>query len=197
MRSPTTKSFESLQGRARRACARRVHRARGRAARLAEGRGAPDEPQLCCLSEGAVVETRPQLEIYADDVQCSHGAAIGRLDENALFYLRQRGLDRRRRARASHLGVRERDAATAAGRGAAKSRRPSGCAGALSAGATLEEVTREPASRESGACRNRERRRPRFDVEGVRPTSRSSTKKSTASRSCISTTRPRRRSRAA
>jgi Fe-S cluster assembly protein SufD len=46
------------------------------------------------LSEGAVVETRPQLEIYADDVQCSHGAAIGRLDENAMFYLRQRGLDR-------------------------------------------------------------------------------------------------------
>jgi len=46
------------------------------------------------LSDGAVVETRPQLEIYADDVQCSHGAAIGRLDENALFYLRQRGLDR-------------------------------------------------------------------------------------------------------
>jgi len=45
------------------------------------------------LSDGAVVETRPQLEIYADDVQCSHGAAIGRLDENALFYLRQRGLD--------------------------------------------------------------------------------------------------------
>jgi Fe-S cluster assembly protein SufD len=46
------------------------------------------------LSEGAIVETRPQLEIYADDVQCSHGAAIGRLDENAMFYLRQRGLDR-------------------------------------------------------------------------------------------------------
>jgi len=45
------------------------------------------------LSEGAVVETRPQLEIYADDVKCSHGAAVGRLDEDALFYLRQRGLD--------------------------------------------------------------------------------------------------------
>lgn len=45
------------------------------------------------LSEGAVVETRPQLEIFADDVQCSHGATIGRLDEAAMFYLRQRGLD--------------------------------------------------------------------------------------------------------
>jgi Fe-S cluster assembly protein SufD len=45
------------------------------------------------LSDGAVAETRPQLEIYADDVQCSHGATIGRLDESAVFYLRQRGLD--------------------------------------------------------------------------------------------------------
>jgi Fe-S cluster assembly protein SufD len=45
------------------------------------------------LSEGAVAETRPQLEIYADDVQCSHGAAVGRLDADATFYLRQRGLD--------------------------------------------------------------------------------------------------------
>jgi len=44
------------------------------------------------LSDGAVVETRPQLEIYADDVRCSHGAAIGRLDDNMLFYLRQRGI---------------------------------------------------------------------------------------------------------
>lgn len=44
------------------------------------------------LADGAVAETRPQLEIYADDVKCSHGAAIGRLDEEALFYLRQRGI---------------------------------------------------------------------------------------------------------
>jgi Fe-S cluster assembly protein SufD len=45
------------------------------------------------LAEGAVVETRPQLEIYADDVKCTHGAAVGRLDEDALFYMRQRGID--------------------------------------------------------------------------------------------------------
>ena len=44
------------------------------------------------LSENAVADTRPQLEIYADDVKCSHGATIGRLDETALFYLRSRGL---------------------------------------------------------------------------------------------------------
>ena len=44
------------------------------------------------LSDGAVVYTRPQLEIYANDVRCTHGATIGRLDEAALFYLRSRGL---------------------------------------------------------------------------------------------------------
>jgi Fe-S cluster assembly protein SufD len=45
------------------------------------------------LSENAVADTRPQLEIYADDVRCTHGATIGRLDPDALFYLRARGLD--------------------------------------------------------------------------------------------------------
>ncbi len=44
------------------------------------------------LSDGAEIDTKPQLEIYADDVRCSHGSAIGRLDEDALFYLRARGL---------------------------------------------------------------------------------------------------------
>jgi Fe-S cluster assembly protein SufD len=45
------------------------------------------------LSGGALARTRPQLEIYADDVKCTHGATIGRLDEEAVFYLRSRGLD--------------------------------------------------------------------------------------------------------
>ena len=45
------------------------------------------------LSEGATVWTRPQLEIHADDVKCAHGATIGRLDDEALFYLRSRGID--------------------------------------------------------------------------------------------------------
>lgn len=44
------------------------------------------------LSEKASVNTKPQLEIFADDVKCSHGATIGRLDEDALFYIRSRGL---------------------------------------------------------------------------------------------------------
>jgi Fe-S cluster assembly protein SufD len=45
------------------------------------------------LSEGAVAEARPQLEIYADDVKCSHGCTVGQLDEASMFYLRQRGID--------------------------------------------------------------------------------------------------------
>lgn len=44
------------------------------------------------LTEQARVETRPQLEIYADDVKCSHGATIGRLNEDELFYMRSRGI---------------------------------------------------------------------------------------------------------
>ena len=44
------------------------------------------------LSEHASMDSKPQLEIFADDVRCSHGATIGQLDENAMFYLRSRGL---------------------------------------------------------------------------------------------------------
>ena len=44
------------------------------------------------LSDEAVVDTKPQLEIFADDVKCAHGAAVGQLDEDALFYLRSRGI---------------------------------------------------------------------------------------------------------
>ena len=44
------------------------------------------------LSEAAKVDTKPQLEIYADDVKCSHGATIGRLNEEEQFYMRSRGI---------------------------------------------------------------------------------------------------------
>ena len=44
------------------------------------------------LSDSAQIDTKPQLEIYADDVKCTHGATIGQLDENAIFYIRSRGL---------------------------------------------------------------------------------------------------------
>lgn len=45
-----------------------------------------------CLTRQARMFTQPQLEIYADDVKCSHGATVGQLDENAMFYMRQRGI---------------------------------------------------------------------------------------------------------
>ena len=45
-----------------------------------------------CLTREARMFTQPQLEIYADDVKCSHGATVGQLDDKALFYMRQRGI---------------------------------------------------------------------------------------------------------
>jgi Fe-S cluster assembly protein SufD len=45
------------------------------------------------LSDDAQIDTKPQLEIYADDVKCTHGATIGQVEENALFYMRSRGID--------------------------------------------------------------------------------------------------------
>jgi len=55
------------------------------------------------LSDDAQINTKPQLEIFADDVKCTHGAAIGQLDDDALFYLRARGIGR---LDAQHLLIR-------------------------------------------------------------------------------------------
>lgn len=46
-----------------------------------------------CATSSARMYTQPMLEIYADDVQCSHGSTVGQMDETALFYMRQRGID--------------------------------------------------------------------------------------------------------
>ncbi len=89
---PETKSFESYKG-VLDGTSRGVFTGRVIVRRDAQKVEARQQNKNLLLSDGAIVETRPQLEIYADDVQCSHGAAIGQLDENALFYLRQRGLD--------------------------------------------------------------------------------------------------------
>lgn len=48
------------------------------------------------LSDTAEMRTRPQLEIYADDVKATHGASTGQLDESALFYMQQRGIDKQK-----------------------------------------------------------------------------------------------------
>jgi Fe-S cluster assembly protein SufD len=51
------------------------------------------------LSDDATVDTKPQLEIYADDVKCTHGATVGQLNEESIFYLRSRGLSAERARR--------------------------------------------------------------------------------------------------
>ena len=50
------------------------------------------DQQGALLSDDANINTKPELEIFANDVKCTHGAAIGQLDEDAMFYLRARGL---------------------------------------------------------------------------------------------------------
>ena len=62
---------------------------------VAEGAAGSDSAQSSrslLLSDDAVANVRPQLEIYADEVACAHGATVGQLDDAALFYLQQRGL---------------------------------------------------------------------------------------------------------
>ena len=61
-------------------------------AREAQQTQAYQENHSLLLSETARVESRPQLEIYADDVQCAHGATTGYLNPDELFYLRSRGI---------------------------------------------------------------------------------------------------------
>lgn len=59
----------------------------------ADGTDASLNNRNLLLSKTAEIDTKPELEIYADDVKCAHGATTGQLDANALFYLRSRGLD--------------------------------------------------------------------------------------------------------
>ncbi|MBN2863717.1 MAG: Fe-S cluster assembly protein SufD [Bacteroidales bacterium] len=61
----------------------------------AQGTSAYQKNNNILLTDDAKMDTKPQLEIYADDVKCSHGATVGQLDEDALFYLRSRGINKR------------------------------------------------------------------------------------------------------
>ena len=62
----------------------------------ADGTDADQANHNLLLSEHAEIDAKPELEIYTDDVKCSHGTTVGQLDEASLFYLRSRGLDKRR-----------------------------------------------------------------------------------------------------
>ncbi len=56
------------------------------------------------LSDTARIDTLPQLEIYADDVKCSHGATVGQMDQEAIYYMRQRGIDEQQARRMQLAG---------------------------------------------------------------------------------------------
>ena len=71
---------------------RGVFQGRFKVERAAQKTDARMEHNALLLEEGAEVFAKPELEIYADDVQCAHGNTAGQLDEAAIFYLRQRGL---------------------------------------------------------------------------------------------------------
>lgn len=64
-------------------------------ARDAQGTMAYQKNNNILLTDDAKMDSKPQLEIYADDVKCSHGATVGQLDENALFYMQSRGIGKR------------------------------------------------------------------------------------------------------
>jgi Fe-S cluster assembly protein SufD len=64
-------------------------------AQEAQGTSAYQKNNNILLTDDAKMDTKPQLEIYADNVKCSHGATVGQLDDNALFYLQSRGIDKR------------------------------------------------------------------------------------------------------
>ena len=61
-------------------------------ARIAQKTDGYQMNQALLLSPDAEIDAKPQLEIYADDVKCSHGATVGELDPDQLFYLRSRGV---------------------------------------------------------------------------------------------------------
>jgi Fe-S cluster assembly protein SufD len=72
--------------------ARAVFHGRILVQQIAQKTDAKQTSKNLLLSNDATVDTKPQLEIYADDVKCTHGATIGQLDEEAIYYLRSRGI---------------------------------------------------------------------------------------------------------
>lgn len=62
--------------------------------KIAQKTNAYQQNNNVLLDEGATIDSKPQLEIFADDVKCSHGCTVGRLNQDALFYLRARGISK-------------------------------------------------------------------------------------------------------
>jgi FeS assembly protein SufD len=91
-RMPNTSSLTRVKAVAD-ARARSVFNGRIYVAKGADGTDAQLRTNNLLLSDMAEIDAKPELEIHAEDVKCSHGATVGQLDENALFYLRTRGID--------------------------------------------------------------------------------------------------------
>jgi Fe-S cluster assembly protein SufD len=72
--------------------ARAVYQGKVTVAKGADGSDSSQTAKALLLSEGAEADLKPELEIFADDVKCAHGAAVGDLDAESLFYLRARGI---------------------------------------------------------------------------------------------------------
>jgi Fe-S cluster assembly protein SufD len=90
--APNTRSSEDYRGIADQR-GRVVFRGKVIVAKDAQKTDAKQSSRNLLLSEHAEIDTRPELEIYANDVKCAHGATVGQLDSTALFYLQSRGID--------------------------------------------------------------------------------------------------------
>ncbi|MEM9171879.1 MAG: Fe-S cluster assembly protein SufD [Pseudomonadota bacterium] len=90
--SPNTTSSEDYRG-VLRARSRAIFNGKVYVAKGADGTDASQSNRNLLLSDHAEIDTKPELEIYADDVKCAHGATVGQFDDDALFYLRSRGVD--------------------------------------------------------------------------------------------------------
>jgi Fe-S cluster assembly protein SufD len=71
---------------------RAVYQGKVTVAKGADGSDSNQSAKALLLGEGAEADLKPELEIFADDVKCAHGAAVGDLDAESLFYLRARGI---------------------------------------------------------------------------------------------------------
>jgi Fe-S cluster assembly protein SufD len=90
--APQTRSIEDYRGIADQR-GRVVFRGKVVVAKDAQKTDAKQSSRNLLLSTHAEIDTRPELEIYANDVKCAHGATVGQLDSSSLFYLRSRGID--------------------------------------------------------------------------------------------------------
>ncbi|MCI0330410.1 MAG: Fe-S cluster assembly protein SufD [candidate division Zixibacteria bacterium] len=102
-RFPNGKSFEVYKGIVD-GRARAVYNGKVFVRQAAQKTDSKQTNKNLILSDLATVDTKPQLEIFADDVKCTHGATVGQLDESAIFYLTARGISRPNAARLLTFG---------------------------------------------------------------------------------------------